>query len=656
MLNRFIDTVESQSVKEKVYKNNEIIILDNYEHSPGEEFWSSFPFNPLPIESKPNTPVSSKKLDELFWLYYEDLSPVMREFCQMTISDLTHGADSLIDFNKVQPLFDVNSSNMFKKQQGSFFTDQLVTMIKKGFVSGPFSEPPFDNLRVNSLFIIEQPDKYRPILNLSAPEGLSFNEAIDDYRMTKVIMSSPVKVAKKLSHIGQGAFMSKIDHQSAYKLIPTRYEHLFLQGFVWLDHYFIETSQVFGARSSVPSYDRFHLCFSEIVQIASKTDKFYFERQLDDQIIMAKSYEKCKQISDTYLSLAKNINLPLAPFDNPEKAFLNKKSGTILGITFDTQSMTWTLPHGKFVKFCNIIKSILSKSKSVFQKDLERVLGCINTVTQMSHSLKFFRNPIVADLKRSYKCEPIMLSNDCIDFLHKWLYILHDLKNGFPIPKFDKYPPAMCIAFATDAAGGAALRNEPQLEIGVGAVGFIRPYQSHLSDFFYNAQCLWPKKFISEIRDIQNRAFGNKTTLLETLGVFVPIFHNIDLVINKSVLIFVDNVAVVWAYQNGRSRTDVYTSMFIYILELIANSFNIRIYLTHVPRVSTLPALLADTLTRTDPKGRSLLKSLSLPILNQWPKSIRNWMENPKLDWDLGSRVLSDFRHRLKGTGVGFWL
>ena len=52
--------------------------------------------------------------------------------------------------------FDSNASNMGLQKIGSIFTDQLVTMIKKGYVSGPFSESTFENPRINSLFVVEQ--------------------------------------------------------------------------------------------------------------------------------------------------------------------------------------------------------------------------------------------------------------------------------------------------------------------------------------------------------------------------------------------------------------------------------------------------------------------------------------------------------------------
>ena len=78
-------------------------------------------------------------------------------------------------------------------------------------------------------------------------------------------------------------------------MIPTKIDHLFLQGFMWLDHYFIETSQIFGARSAVPNYDGFSKDFNLIIEILSKIDPYFLERQLDDNIIVTPFLEENKR-------------------------------------------------------------------------------------------------------------------------------------------------------------------------------------------------------------------------------------------------------------------------------------------------------------------------------------------------------------------------
>ncbi len=639
----------------KPLKNSEIPLLKDYNEEPNLDFWSKFPSRPLPHKSQPNTPLNADMFEQEFLLMKEQLSfPICQSVLQ-TIKNLRFGADSLVDYEKIRPLFDTNASNMGLQKIGSQFTDQLVTMIKKGYVSGPFLKSPFDNARINSLFVVEQTDKYRPILNLSAPEGNSFNEAIIDNKMTKVIMSSPALVAKKLYSIGKGAYLSKIDHQSAYKLVPTKFDDLYLQGFFWMNRFFFETSQIFGARSSVPNYDNLHYSFSSMVKVKTDTVNLYLERQLDDQIVMTKTLEENQIFVEEYLRLANVINLPLAPMDKPDKAFLYQQKGVILGVFFDTLNMTWTLPVDKRNKYIKHIATVL-QSTFVSKQEIQQVLGMINTVVQMCPPLRFLKTPIILDLKMSYESEPIPFSCDTKDFLHQWMFILDELQHSFPITDKNNCYPARSIVFVSDAAGCASYYSE--YEIGIGAVGYVMPH-SELQDFFYVGQCLWPTDFICTLFDDDGKKFGNKTTLLESIGLLISLFHNYKLIHNKHVVCKVDNVAVVWAYVNGKSRQDPYTSLIVAVLNHIAVSTPFKLYVEHLPRVSTLPALVADTLSRTDPKGQYLVDHIGRPLQNNWPPSLLSWLKNPVIDWSLRSKILQDFRATLWVTVFGcfyfFW-
>ena len=642
----------------KKLKNKEIPLLNDYSKKPQSKFWDNFPKVSLPDPDKPRTPLDADAYERLFIEHRDKLLQSTQIKVINTIKNLRHGADSLVDVEAVLPLYDVNSTSMYSKPQiGQFYTDQLATLMKGGYVSGPFEKPPFDDFRVNSLFVIEQSNKYRPILNLSSPCYSSFNDAIDDDLLDKVTMSSPVIVASKIKRIGTCCYFSKVDHSSAYKLIPCKHEHLWMQGFTWLDMFFVETSQIFGAISAVPNYDNFHLGFSAIVQKVSDHDAFYFERQLDDQIILARSFEECKKVTDVYLKFAELINLPLAEFAQ-NKAFANQQTGVILGVFFDAANQTWSIDESKHIKYKHLIGSIAKNKNSVTKKQLQQVLGVINNITQMAHTLKFFRAPIVADLKRAYNSDPqpIMLSDDCFTFLLKWLVILDDLQGGFPLPDFTIFPPVICKTYASDAAGGAFLKENPDLSVGVGMVGYVQPYGTRMENFTSAGQCLWPSDFILQFRDFSNRAFGNKTTLLECMGSLLPLYHNISELLNQPAVILVDNMAVVFAFKNGRSRLDIFTSLMVYVIQCVATTFNIKLFYQHVPRVSTLPALMADTLSRTDQKGVSLKDSLDIPLNTFWPPSLLSWMSKPTIDWSLALRVVADFREAAASGSHGFGL
>ena len=639
----FSEHVEMPKPKPKPLKNGEIPLLKDYGSDPGEEFWNKFPFNPLPSEGALNTPISVDEFEKLYLRVQDRMTFTQRHSALSSINNLRYGADSLVDLDKLYELHEHNAPNMSRADIGCFYTDQLVSLIKKKFVSGPFLEPPIENLRVNKLFCVEQSDKFRPILHLSHPKKNCFNRAIIDEKMTRVKMSSPAIIAEKLYCLGRGSVMSKIDHSSAYKLIPTKLDHLFLQGFYYLDRFYVETSQIFGARSAVPNYDGFSKDVALICEILSEIDPYFLERQLDDNITLTPTLEENQRFVNKYLEIAELINLPLAPYNNPEKAFLFQTVGTVLGVIFDTNSMTWKLCDEKRFRYMATIQNVLSKVK-VTKLDMQTVLGMLNTMTLLCKPLKFLRAPLVDDLKRTYVCD-IILSDASVSYLHKWLHIIQHLSHGFPLPMVSPLPPAMAISFVTDAAGGASLSNKPGLKVGVGACAFIGPLED---DLLYVSQCLWPDDFIRIMKDSTGKSFGNKTTLLEAIGVLVPYYHNFRHIRHKHVVSYVDNVGTVWAFRNGKSRTDLFTSVIVTALHYVLMSQACMMYVEHLPRVSSMPAVYADVLSRSNEQGMYLLKSFDSSLIrSDWPPSLLAWLSKPTLDWNLGAKLLRDCRMTL---------
>ena len=169
----------------------------------------------------------------------------------------------------------------------------------------------------------------------------------------------------------------------------------------------------------------------------------------------------------------------------------------------------------------------------------------------------------------------------------------------------------------------AALKVNQQLVIGVGAVGYLKHRDE---DILYAAHCSWPTNFVSTMKDSLGKSFGNKTTLLETIGLIVPIYHNFHQLRGKHVVSKVDNVAVVWACRNGRSRTDPYTSVIVTALHYVIMAMPCQLYVQHLPRMSDNAAMYADYLSRKDDNGYTVMRKLShLSPRGEWPPSIVQW-------------------------------
>jgi len=229
----------------------EIPTLENYKITPPSKFWEIFPSRDIP--TVPSTPVNVVALQKLLDTHSQTLTEAQSLRGEKLVNELLNGVDSL-QITKLQGATIPNSGSVY--EHGAVFTDALGSWIKKGFVAGPFFTPPVPDFRANSMMALEQKDKVRIIMNLSKPQGECFNDNVDTSRMEKVRMSTAKEFGYTVIDCGSGARMWKFDMSDAYKNLPARLEDLRLQGFCWLQAYFIETQQAFGASTAVASFDR----------------------------------------------------------------------------------------------------------------------------------------------------------------------------------------------------------------------------------------------------------------------------------------------------------------------------------------------------------------------------------------------------------------
>ena len=198
----FTETIGKPKFNPKPLENLEIPLLKNYNKDPGKEFWTIFPFNPLPSDTDKNTPIDISALQRNYFKARDSMSNEEIEWMETTLDNLKYGASAHVDEAQLPAMEAPNSTSMLEPRVGQLYTDTLASMIKSGIVAGPFDAPPLDDFRANSLFVIEQHNKNRPILNLSYPPGASYNDAIDKSKLRKVKMCSVKEIASLIKSIG----------------------------------------------------------------------------------------------------------------------------------------------------------------------------------------------------------------------------------------------------------------------------------------------------------------------------------------------------------------------------------------------------------------------------------------------------------------------
>jgi len=229
----------------------EIPVLASYKITPPASFWAKFPARPLP--TTPTTPVNIQGLESLVSDFEHELPLAQKLLADKVIYELKHGVDAL-QTKHIPGDIIANSGSVL--EHGQLFTDTLAHWIKKGFVAGPFVSPPCPEFRSNSMIAVSQKDKIRIVMNLSAPEGDCFNDAVNSDQLQKVYMSTAKGFGYTVVDCGKNARMWKFDLSDAYKNLPAKIDDLRLQGFRWLQAFFVETQQAFGARTAVAAFDR----------------------------------------------------------------------------------------------------------------------------------------------------------------------------------------------------------------------------------------------------------------------------------------------------------------------------------------------------------------------------------------------------------------
>jgi hypothetical protein len=354
------------------------------------------------------------------------------------ISDLLNGASSFQ--NKHLPSCEIEN-NFTTKTFGKEVTDSIAHWVKQGFAAGPFKEPPLKNFRANSILAIDQTEKVRKVLNLSVPKGFSYNDNVNEDLLEKVHMSSAKKFAKSVFYAGKFAKISKFDLVDAYKIIPCNLADLHLQGFKWMNKFFVETKQIFGAKPAVPNFDKFGNTILAIVMSQTQIPRFYVHRTLDDvPIVSPKNTNWGEEFVSKYLNTCRQLNVKVtSSCPNFEKAFTHSSFGKVLGIFFDSKNCRWRLPEKKVKKTLACIKHVLENDFTLL--DFQQLMGRLNFAAQLSEFMQGFKfnlNKILADLQNK---ETMTLTEQAKSDLLVWANFLLENNDWYQLTPPHVFPP-----------------------------------------------------------------------------------------------------------------------------------------------------------------------------------------------------------------------
>jgi hypothetical protein len=618
----------------------EIPTLHSYKLPPPPGFWKLFPIKKLP--SHPSSIINYVRLSAIIQQHRSHLTLDQNIRADRVIQDLKSG--SPVPFSSVLPPARINNSASVVVH-GEEFTDTLAWWIQQGYVAGPFIAPPLPDFRCNSMLAVAQKNKIRIIMDLSAPEGSSYNDAINESALEKVSMSSARLFGYSIQDCGKGARMWKFDMVDAYKTIPATQQDLRLQGFSWLGRFFVELKKVFGSKESVSAFDRLNNTIVSIAAAASNLPLHWIHRTLDDVPVVTPATSLAgPAFAREYTDICALIGASLAPpCPNLEKAFVDSKVGTVLGIRFNTESLTWSIAEDKKIRILDRIRGPLS-GKPISLKELQKLIGSLNDVGQMCPFLRGFRQPLHLLLMTFHDDKDILMPipqavrNDLLI----WAAAIDTAARGLPIPFRPKphLPSALC--FASDASGAQFNKQNGRFvtlpyegDRGAASINTIEE-----DDIWFYAAVVFPKSLLLEKRDSKDHAYGCKSSTLEAIGVLLPFICCPQILVGQEVTLLTDNEALVHGWDKRRIPHDTTASIFLRAIHVIAAFLGTSVEIRHLPRISTPSAELVDALSRSTTTTDCHRQAVSTAPPVVIPQALIAWMENPTEDWQLPFTLL----------------
>ncbi|VDI11363.1 Hypothetical predicted protein [Mytilus galloprovincialis] len=186
-----------------------------------------------------------------------------------TTDKLEKGFDTMVSTTDL-PTKECRNS-LSARTQPDVVSDLIEKEVFKGFLYGPFKDPPFQNYRVSPIGIAEgkYSGKKRLILDLSSPHNddkhLSINDLIDkqDCSMSYVRIDDAIDVILKF---GRNSWLCKFDISDAFKncpIVPSQWPLFCIK---WEKMYYFYVRLTFGCRSSPKIFDHLSQALCHIAE------------------------------------------------------------------------------------------------------------------------------------------------------------------------------------------------------------------------------------------------------------------------------------------------------------------------------------------------------------------------------------------------------
>ena len=448
------------------------------------------------------------------------------------------------------------------------------------------------NIHVSPLGVIPKkgrPNCWRLIMDLSAPLGHSVNDGIAK-ELCSLHYASLDDAAAKVSELGQGALLAKMDIRQAYRNIPVAPEDKHLLGLRWEGQTYIDQVLPFGLRSAP-------MIFSAIADgllwIMKKKGTSWAIHYIDDFLIVGAPHsDECLQNTLIMQSVCEHAGLPM----EPSKSVGPDTSLVFLGIEIDSVRGELRLPLEKLSHLQDQITQWKGR-KACRKRELLSLIGSLSHACKVVRAGRtFLRRLIDLSTKAARLDHFIRLNAEARADIEWWYHFIGPWNGVSLLSALSKEPPAATIF--SDASG----------HWGCGALW--GPY--------------WLQQKWDERAEPHHISVKELTPIVMAMAIWGHHFKG------RTVLVRSDNSAAVAAI-NSQSSCVREMAHLLRCLAFIAARYHLRVTASHIPGSQNL---MADALSRNKLSTFFSLHPQAAKVPSSVPATLTNLLIPQSPDWN----------------------
>ena len=330
---------------------------------------------------------------------------------------------NIVDIGKISTPVETDNYHSATGAAADKVEKQIITELENGRYKIVDQKP----IIVSALGAIPKKDsnKVRLIHDASRPDGLALNDFTTKDKFSYQSLQDAVDLIKP------GMFMAKADLANAYRSVKIHPSNYMATGLKWRfsghQHasYMVDTRLPYGSSKSPELFNQLTQAVRRMMAIRGYDVIAY----LDDFLILAESYERCRKGLNTLLSLLRKLGFDI----NYSKLAGPAQRLVFLGILLDTIKMTLEIPPQKINE---LYKELLEfrALKKLTKLDIQRLVGRLNWVTQCIYGGRFhMRRLIDVSSRLRHPKHRVRMTRDMRDDIDFWLEFIPTFNGCMPM-------------------------------------------------------------------------------------------------------------------------------------------------------------------------------------------------------------------------------